>query len=265
MRKHFLGKTAHPLTVMIQCERPDDAVERIRRSLALGADAFGLQTEWLQDDLRHADTYRQMFELMQGKPCYVTHYRIKNQSRPYGPEDFRGQDVAALDETLADGLRTLAKSGAALVDVMGDMFCPHPDQLTDDAQAVRRQMALIDDLHAIGTDVLMSSHLFRFAPAERVLEIAFEQKRRGADIIKIVTFADFMEQQLENLRITALLKRELGAPFLFLSGGESSLHRRLGFKLGCCMTLCAYEHDERSTPAQPLLTEMQTIRDSLHF
>ena len=111
----------------------------------------------------------------------------------------------------------------------------------------------------------MSSHILKFTPAERVLAVALEQKRRGADIIKIVTGADSMEQQIENLRITALLKKELGAPFLFLSGGECSLHRRLGMKLGCCMALCVYEHDAFSTPAQPLLQTMKTIRDTLDF
>jgi len=98
-----------------------------------------------------------------------------------------------------------------------------------------------------------------------VLEIAFEQKRRGADVIKIVTAADTMEQQIENLRITDLLKRELGAPFLFLSGGECTLHRRLGIRLGCCMSLCVYEHDTRSTPTQPLLSIMKKGRDDIDF
>lgn len=50
-----------------------------------------------------------------------------------------------------------------------------------------------------------------------------EHKRRGADISKIVTAAENMEQQIENLRITNLLKQELGIPFLFLSGGESTI------------------------------------------
>ena len=111
----------------------------------------------------------------------------------------------------------------------------------------------------------MSSHVLKFTPAERVLEIALEQKRRGADIIKIVTGADNMEQQIENLRITDLLKRELGAPFLFLSCGECSLHRRLGIKLGCCMSLCVYEHDALSTPMQPLLSTMKLVRDSIDY
>ena len=95
--------------------------------------------------------------------------------------------------------------------------------------------------------------------------MALEQKRRGADIIKIVTGAETMEQQIENLRITDLLKRELGAPFLFLSGGECKLHRRLGIHLGCCMSLCVYEHDALSTATQPLLSTMKTVRDVIDF
>ena len=144
---------------------------------------------------------------------------------------------------------------------MGDIFCKHPEELTDDAEAIGKQMELIDTLHDRGAEVLMSSHVLKFTPAERVLEIAQEQKRRGADVIKIVTWADTMEQQIENLRITDLLKRELGAPFLFLSGGECSLHRRLGIQLGCSMALCVYEHDAFSTVAQPLLSTMKTARD----
>ena len=126
-------------------------------------------------------------------------------------------------------------------------------------------MDLIGLLHQKGAEVLMSSHVLKYTPAERVLGIALAHKRRGADIIKIVTGADSMEQQLENLRITDLLKRELGAPFLFLSGGECSIHRRLGIKLGCCMSLCVYEHDALSTSAQPLLATMKTVRDTIDF
>ena len=82
---------------------------------------------------------------------------------------------------------------------------------------------------------------------------------------KIVVSANDMEQQIENLRITNLLKQELGIPFLFLSGGESSIHRRLGMKLGNCMQLCVYEHDALSTFAQPLLSMSKVIRDDLGF
>ena len=159
----------------------------------------------------------------------------------------------------------MADCGATLVDVMCDLYDPQPDEVAIDDAAIQKQMELIDKLHSKGAEVLMSSHVRKFIPAERVLEIALEHKRRGADIAKIVARADNMEQQIENLRITNLLKNELGIPFLFLSGGESSIHRRLGMKLGCCMHLCVYEHDVRSTAAQPLLSISKSIRDDMGF
>lgn len=189
---------------------------------------------------------------MQGKPIYVTNYR-------------RHKNAGRTDEELVDGLMTLADCGATLVDVMGDLYDPQPDEVARDSVAIQKQMELIEKLHGKGVEVLMSSHVLKYTAAERVLEIALEQKKRGADIAKIVTRADNMEQQIENLRITNLLKKELGIPFLFLSAGESSIHRRLGMKLGCCMHLCVYEHDVRSTVTQPLLSISKSIRDDMGF
>ena len=252
MKKSFLNHSNPLLTVMLQCRTPNVAISRIRNANCMGADAYGLQVETLNPEFQNPDTYKKLFAEMQGRPCYVTNYRYAfNQN--------------FTDDELADGIVSLAESGATLCDVMGDIFCKHPEELTDNDAAIQKQMKLIEKLHSLGAEVLMSSHLYKYAPAERVLEIAFEQKRRGADIIKIVTAADTMEQQIENLRTTNLLKQELGAPFLFLSGGVSTIHRRLGIKLGCCMALCVYEHDELSTASQPLLSTMKTIRDNIDF
>ncbi len=252
MKKSFLNHSNPLLTVMLQCATPEAAIGKIRNANCIGADAYGLQVETLRPEFQNPDTFKRLFTEMKNKPCYVTNYRYSHNQQKS-------------DDELADGLITLAESGATLCDVMGDLFCKHPEELTDDKTAIEKQMSLIDTLHSKGVEVLMSSHLYKFAPADRVLEIAFEQKRRGADIIKIVTAADNMEQQIENLRITNLLKQELGAPFLFLSGGESTIHRRLGMKLGCCMSLCVYEHDSLSTASQPLLSTMKTIRDIIDF
>ena len=243
MKKTFLNHQRPLLTVMLECETPELAIKRIRNANALGADAYGLQIESLKPEYHNAETYKRIFAEMGGRPCYTTYYRSH-------------YNVGKSDEELAQGMITLAESGATLVDVMGDLFCKHPEELTDNEDAIKKQMELIDKI---------SSHVFKYIPADRVMEIAFEQKRRDADIIKIVTGAGDMEQQIENLRITDLLKRELGAPFLFLSGGYCSLHRRLGMKLGCCMCLCVYEHDAFSTPMQPLLSIAKKIRDDIDF
>lgn len=252
MKKTFLGHERPLLTVILQCKDPATAIGRIRNANCMGADAYGVQMECLRPEYRDPEVYKKLFAEMKERPCYVTNYR-------------KGSNAEKTDRQLADELLELAQSGATLCDVMGDLFCSHPQELTEDAAAIEAQKALIRELHSAGAEVLMSSHILRFTPAERVLEVALEQKSRGADIIKIVTGAETMEQQIENLRITDLLKRELGAPFLFLSGGECTLHRRLGMKLGCCMSLCVYEHDAMSTRAQPLLSTMKTVRDMIDF
>lgn len=252
MGKTFLNQDRSLLTVMLQCETPETAIGRIRNALHCGAEGFGLQVESLKTQYHNEDTYKKIFGEMRGKPVYVTNYRYCS-------------NVGKTDDELAEGLLTLADCGATLCDVMGDMFDKQPDELAVSEDAIKKQMQLIEKLHERGAEVLMSSHVFKFTPAERVLEIALEQKRRGADIAKIVTGADDMEQQIENLRITNLLKKELGIPFLFLSGGVSEIHRRLGMKLGNCMQLCVYEHDALSTFPQPLLSVSKTIRDDLGF
>lgn len=252
MNRTFLNQDKSLLTVMLQCETPETAIGRIRNSLHCGAEGFGLQVESLRPEFHNQETYKRIFDEMRGKPVYVTNYRYYSNA---------GQT----DEKLAEGLLTLAESGATLCDVIGDMYDKQPDEVAVSAEAITKQMQLIDALHERGAEVLMSSHVFKFTPAERVLEIALEQKRRGADIAKIVVGANNMEQQIENLRITNILKKELGIPFLFLSVGVSEIHRRLGMKLGNCMQLCVYEHDALSTFPQPLLSVSKIIRDDLGF
>ena len=74
-----------------------------------------------------------------------------------------------------------------------------------DEEAIAKQIELIDRIHKKGGQVIMSSHVNKFMTEERVLRIAREHKRRGADISKIVSHGSSMEEQMENLRITAVL------------------------------------------------------------
>ena len=252
MKKSFLGNELPILTAMLPFKTPKEVIDAIEKSIKNGAEAFGLQTESLYKEYYNEETLKRIFAATEGRPMYVTYYRT-------------GENEGMSDDELAEGLLKLADWGATLVDVMGDLFCRHPEELTDNPDAVKKQMDLIEELHNRGAEVLMSSHILKFTPAERILEIALEQKRRGADIIKIVSGAETMAEQIENLRIADLLKKELGAPFLFLSSGESYILRRLGVKLGCCMCLCVNEKTEFATPGQPTLEEITFIRDKAGF
>ena len=156
--------------------------------------------------------------------------------------------------------------GATLADIMGDTFAPAPMELTTDSAAIERQMRLIDRIHAMGKEVLMSSHILQFTSAEQVLQVALEHEKRGADIAKIVTAGNSDEEEMENLRITRLLQKELRIPFLFLSGGtHSKIHRGIGPMLGCFTYLCVWRHDETSVPTQPTIRAAKQIRDSFDY
>ena len=253
MKRTFLSYEKPLLTCMVQADTPDRIKELVAKSLPEGAEAFGMQACRLKPEYRCEAVYRDIFSCTGDKPVYVTNYRSGSN---------QGKD----DTELAGELITLAECGATVIDVMGDYFDRTVGELTVNEDAVKKQMQLIERIHAMGAEVLMSSHVLKYTPAERVLEIAMEHKKRGADISKIVTSATTMEEQIENLRIANMLKKELDIPFLFLSGGPySTISRRLGGAIGNCMTLCVYEHDEFSTKAQPLLRDMKLIRDSLGF
>ena len=245
----FLNHTEPLLTVMVQGDTPAHVEGLIERALPVGAEAFGMQLCVMKPEYRTPEVYRRLFEKAQ-RPVYVTNYRGK-------------ENEGKSDEQLAAELLELAECGATLCDVMGDYFAPCKGEVIDDPVAIQKQEALIDAIHQRGAEAVISSHILKYTAPERVLEIALEYQRRGADVCKLVTGAETMEEQLENLKTVDLLRRNLKIPFLFLSSGENRLLRRVGGTLGCCMYLSVLEYDQFATKAQPLLSDLVKIRELL--
>jgi len=48
MKGSFLNYEKPLLTVMLECETPETVIGRVRNGLCHGAEAFGLQVEWLK-------------------------------------------------------------------------------------------------------------------------------------------------------------------------------------------------------------------------
>ena len=251
MKYDFLNFEKATLTVMVQANNPTRIKELMDKAIPAGAEAFGIQFEQMLPEYRTPEVYRDLFSYAKGRPSYVTNYRDK-------------QNAGKSDEELGDELVELAECGAELCDIMGDYFDRQPDEVAVDENAINKQIELINKIHQKGAKVLMSSHVMKYTPAERVLEIALEHQRRGADISKIVVGADNREQELENLKIINMLKEKLDIPFLFLSSGECRILRRIGGEIGSCMYLCVYEHDALATPQQPLLKKLKQIRDNMN-
>ena len=246
--KHIFTEQRPPLFSMMGASTPDELLAQMKTAIEEGTEGFCLLLQQIKAEYRSAKTWSRLFAAAEGRPVYVTNYRS-------------GENQGRSDEDLAEELLLMADAGADLCDVMGDLLDPTPGEWTENPAAIQKQKELISRIHERGALALMSSHVLAFTPAERVLAIAKGQKERGADVSKIVTKAENMEEQIENLRITHLLKKELGAPCLFLAGGECHLSRRLGATLGNCMTLCVKPTKETPAPIQPALGEMHAIRD----
>ena len=252
MKKTYAGQGKPFITAMVQANTADNVISLIERAIPAGAEAVGIQTCRLPREEQNIDTYRRIFAAAGDAPTYVTHYRSR-------------QNEGKTEDELAAGLLEIADAGATIVDVMGDMYAPHPDELTDDPRAVRKQKKLIKALHAKGAEVLMSSHTHKYMSAERILEIALAQQARGADVVKIVVSAGSRSEEAEVLRANALLKQVLRVPFLLLCGGSHHVLRRVTPYFGSCTWLTVLEYDECATKAQPLLADVVALRKVLEF
>ena len=251
MGKSFLNSNTQFIMEMIQAPTAENAISKIRNAITDGATAIGFQMGYLEKQYRTEKVLRSIFAEAGDKPIYFTNYRTH-------------LNVGTSDEELMDGLIFGLKCGATLIDVMGDAFNPSPEELTTDKNAIAKQMKFIDKVHSLGGEVLISSHVRQFRNANRVLEIALEHQRRGADFVKIVTGANTQEEEIKNLEICRLLKQELKVPFLFLSSGSYTyLHRMIGPALGVSMWLCFREYDEYSYPGPPLLADVLKIKQGL--
>jgi Na+-transporting NADH:ubiquinone oxidoreductase subunit F len=122
---------------------------------------------------------------------------------------------------------------------------------------------VLDLLHSLGVEVLMSTHTHTFFDEETVMKIAKSQQERGADVVKIVNFSNTEEQMLENIRICTNLKHNISKNYLFLTGGTyGRFLRHAGPSLGCCMYLCVQQYKPGYSTEQPKLTAIKQVRDN---
>ena len=247
----FLHQNKPLITCQVQASTPDDLLRLMRGAAFDGCDAYGFQMESMEPQYRNAEALRPAFEAAGRKPIYLTNYRG------------HASNGGKTDEELAEEYLEFISMGATLIDVLGDLYCPSQYEITYDQSAIEKQKALIERIHKAGGEVLMSSHTFTFMSGEEVLAIAREHQARGADISKIVAAANSDEEEMENLRICTLLRKELKIPFLFLcSGSHTKLLRMMGPFLGSVMWLCVQQHDALSTKQQPVLRAVRNVKNS---
>ena len=150
---------------------------------------------------------------------------------------------------------------------MGDFFASEPSyyELTEEEQAIKKQKELIDKLHKMGAEVLISSHTKKSLTLEENLKLARAQAERGADVIKIVNVAQSASEIPVYLDAIQKITAETGKKLLLLASGEAKLIRYIGANFGVCMYLCVESHGELDTKEQPTIAKIKAIRDNIIF
>lgn len=251
MKPTFLKYDKPLLTAMILCHTPEECIEKIRKSLADGAEAFGIQLERLKREYRTKKHLTEIFAACEGLPIYVTSYR-------------GGESKGYTDDECVELLLMALDCGATLFDVVGDLYQKGAEfEISSIGDAIERQRMLIDTIHQRGGEVLISSHTGKNPTVVQNEMIASEHIMRGADIIKIVNRIDNKEEIPDCIksiqRITAMTDKKL----LFLVSGAGRIVRYIGPNFGVCMYLCVQSHGPYDTPEQPVLKNLKAVRDNI--
>ena len=254
MNRPFFNSNKTVIAAIMEGMTPGEIIAVSRTAEFDGADAVCLSLRELQPEFRNKDALAGIFNAVP-LPFMVYYYR-ENACGPIEEDDVR-QKL----------LLEAAQAGASVIDVMGDLYEPTPEtQRALGKRAISRQKKLIDKIHSIGAQVVMSSHTKVFMNAEQTLEQLKDFESRGADIVKIVVPVNTEEEFNESVKTTMLLHHELKKPFIYLAGGKfARIQRFIGMSLGVSVTFAVAQYSPRNPMFQPSVKAMKAARDAFHW
>lgn len=252
MRFSFLNRPFPVITGIMAGQTPEELIAEARNAEADGAQGIAISLADLKPEHRNPEALRRVISAV-NLPFLFFLYRDDRHGNPG-------------DEARQEVLLAAADAGAAMIDVMGDLYDPSPMEITRDPQAVARQRRLIDAIHARGADVVMSSHMACPRTAEQVLDHLREFESRRPDVVKIVTGVNSDAELAEAFRTTMLLKRELKKPFIHLCNGTFSRpHRFVGPILGVSICFAVHRYEPRYGMTQPTIRAMKAVLDNVRW
>ena len=255
MRPSFVKLPKPFLVDVITDTNPTDALATMRNAEYAGAQAFDLHLRAL-DAQYHNEKDLEGIIKATSRPVMLINYR--------GDVNFAG---AASDEERMESNLKGVRAGASAVDIMGDFFDPQPLQIATDPVIVDKQKRLIEKVHSMGAEVIMSSHTFGVhMKPEQAAEHLSALAARGADMVKLAESLSSEEELLEAFNTTVLLKRELKVPFIHICMGQwGKLHRFVGPMLGSSLIFCVEQYTPKGHKEQPLLRAAKTVLDNLDW
>ena len=184
------------------------------------------------------------------------------------------------EEERVESLLCAVEAGAAGIDLQGytyhapseSSFCGenkysftanNPKEVVTDPAIIEKQCALIEKVHSMDAEVLLSCHPGVPMNTEQVVDLVRFLKERNPDIIKIVTKALSPADCDEAIRTMTVLKREFDFPISYHANGKVGMRSRLiNPLLGGQIAFCIDRYNEGSTMEQLDLRTVRTAVDN---
>ena len=181
---------------------------------------------------------------------------------------YEGKNAGYSEDDRADLFLRAVEAGAAGIDIQGYTFhLPskkeffgedkysftkgNPKEIVTDEKIISKQCELIERVHSMGSEVLLSCHPGIVMNADTVTELALFLEKRNPDIIKIVTKAETEEDLAESIRAMLLLKKEVKTKVAYHANGRAGLQSRIiNPLLGGQIAFCVDRYNEASVMEQ---------------
>ncbi len=190
-------------------------------------------------------------------------------------------DCGFSEEQRVKSLMDAVSAGAAGIDMQGYTFDAkskdafygedkysftkgNPKEIVTDGEVISKQCGLIEKVHSMGAEVLLSCHPGISMKCEQVVELALFLEKRNPDIIKIVTYAADETDLIESFKTMTALKKEVKTPVSYHANGASgSLSRIINPILGGHIVFCVDRYNKGSTMEQLDLKTARTVAEGL--
>lgn len=268
MKQKLSQLEAPALAGVVNKKTVADAISAIKNSIFAGADMIDLHLSGL--DRTDEESLGKIIKSSK-LPILALNYN----------KTVDGEVVGYSEDERVESLLRAVKAGASGIDMQGYTFHRPsqtgfygedkyiftkgaPKEVVTDDEIISKQCELIEKVHSMGAEVLLSCHPGIPMTCDQVVELALFLEQRKPDILKIVTVAKTQEDLLESIRTMTVLKKEIKTPITYLANGNAgSLSRIINPLLGAHIAFCVEHYDGQIFVGQPELRSMRTIVDTV--
>ena len=274
MRNVKFSESGKPIIIGVVKEpTADAAISTIKTCEREGATAFDLHVSLLEGKERDPESLERIFRECDS-PILAVHYNnlpkgitVKNTSEERMTELVRAVEVGAAGIDM-QGYTFCKEPRATLADKDAKKYpfiTANPKEVVLDDEIITKQRKIIDKVHSLGGEVLMSTHTGVYLNTEQIVSLALEIEKREVDIIKLVTPVNTKEEVVEALSSIIELKKNIknAKVHFHCSGRLGRITRYIAPYFGAAIVFATDYYNERADKEQLLISNFLNFYEQI--